>query len=160
MWAFFFLYPRFAYYFVAIGFAVFILSMIQVWTFLVAAARQTARIRKMFFFAVLHQEMAWFDTTQIGTLNTRLTDDINTIREGIGDKISIFLQFFSTFVSGLIIGFIYGWKLALVVTSVSPLLAASTAIWSTVSVWGFIDKPDKAYNTYAQKRWENGRNLV
>uniref|UniRef100_A0A8C0ZHL9 ABC-type xenobiotic transporter n=1 Tax=Cyanistes caeruleus TaxID=156563 RepID=A0A8C0ZHL9_CYACU len=129
---FFFLYPRFAYYFVAIGFAVFILSMIQVWTFLVAAARQTARIRKMFFFAVLHQEMAWFDTTQIGTLNTRLTDDINTIREGIGDKISIFLQFFSTFVSGLIIGFIYGWKLALVVTSVSPLLAASTAIWSTL----------------------------
>ncbi|XP_058688366.1 ATP-binding cassette sub-family B member 5 isoform X2 [Poecile atricapillus] len=123
---------KFAYYFVAIGFAVFILSMIQVWTFLVAAARQTARIRKMFFFAVLHQEMAWFDTTQIGTLNTRLTDDINTIREGMGDKISIFLQFFSTFVSGLIIGFIYGWKLALVVTSVSPLLAASTAIWSTL----------------------------
>ncbi|NWH93324.1 MDR1 protein, partial [Aegithalos caudatus] len=123
---------KFAYYFVGIGFAVFILSMIQVWTFLVAATRQTARIRQKFFFAVLHQEMAWFDTTQIGTLNTRLTDDINTIREGIGDKISIFLQFFSTFVSGLIVGFIYGWKLTLVVMSVSPLLAASAAVWSTL----------------------------
>uniref|UniRef100_A0A8C3X868 ATP binding cassette subfamily B member 5 n=1 Tax=Cyanoderma ruficeps TaxID=181631 RepID=A0A8C3X868_9PASS len=123
---------KFAYYFVGIGFAVFILSMIQVWTFLVTATRQTARIRQKFFFAVLHQEMAWFDTTQIGTLNTRLTDDINTIREGIGDKISIFLQFFSTFVSGLIVGFIYGWKLTLVVMSVSPLLAGSAAIWSTL----------------------------
>ncbi|NXR34260.1 MDR1 protein, partial [Zosterops hypoxanthus] len=123
---------KFAYYFVGIGFAVFILSMIQVWTFLVTAARQTARIRQKFFFAVLHQEMAWFDTTQIGTLNTRLTDDINTIHEGIGDKISIFLQFFSTFVSGLIVGFIYGWKLTLVVMSVSPLLAASAAIWSSL----------------------------
>ncbi|NXY34317.1 MDR1 protein, partial [Pomatorhinus ruficollis] len=123
---------KFAYYFVGIGFAVFILSMIQVWTFLVTATRQTARIRQKFFFAVLHQEMAWFDTTQIGTLNTRLTDDINTIREGIGDKISIFLQFFSTFVSGLIVGFIYGWKLTLVVMSVSPLLAASAAIWSAL----------------------------
>ncbi|NWR05352.1 MDR1 protein, partial [Paradoxornis webbianus] len=123
---------KFAYYFVGIGFAVFVLSMIQVWTFLVTATRQTARIRQKFFFAVLHQEMAWFDTTQIGTLNTRLTDDINTIREGIGDKISIFLQFFSTFVSGLIVGFIYGWKLTLVVMSVSPLLAASAAIWSTL----------------------------
>ncbi|NXI87511.1 MDR1 protein, partial [Rhipidura dahli] len=123
---------KFAYYYVAIGFAVFILSIIQVWTFLVTATRQTARIRQKFFFAVLHQEMAWFDTTQIGTLNTRLTDDINTIREGIGDKISIFLQFFSTFVSGLIIGFIYGWKLTLVVLSVSPLLAASAAVWSTL----------------------------
>ncbi|NXR72816.1 MDR1 protein, partial [Pycnonotus jocosus] len=123
---------KFAYYFVGIGFAVFILSLIQVWTFLVTAMRQTARIRQKFFFAVLHQEMAWFDTTQIGTLNTRLTDDINTIREGIGDKISIFLQFFSTFVAGLIVGFIYGWKLTLVVLSVSPLLAASAAVWSTL----------------------------
>ncbi|NXW69143.1 MDR1 protein, partial [Hirundo rustica] len=123
---------KFAYYFVGIGFAVFILSIIQVWTFLVTATRQTARIRQKFFFAVLHQEMAWFDTTQIGTLNTRLTDDINTIREGIGDKISIFLQFFSTFVSGLIVGFIYGWKLTLVVMSVSPLLASSAAVWSTL----------------------------
>uniref|UniRef100_A0A8C9NMR2 ABC-type xenobiotic transporter n=1 Tax=Serinus canaria TaxID=9135 RepID=A0A8C9NMR2_SERCA len=124
--------PRYAYYYVAIGFAVMILSTIQVWTFLVTAARQTTRIRQKFFFAVLHQEMAWFDITQIGALNTRLTDDINTIREGIGDKISIFLQFFSTFVSGLIIGFIYGWKLTLVVLSVSPLLAASAAVWSTL----------------------------
>ncbi|NXP32814.1 MDR1 protein, partial [Leiothrix lutea] len=123
---------KFAYYFVGIGFAVFILSMIQVWTFLVTATRQTARIRQKFFFAVLHQEMAWFDTTQIGALNTRLTDDINTIREGIGDKISIFLQFFSTFVSGLIVGFIYGWKLTLVVMSVSPFLAASAAVWSAL----------------------------
>uniref|UniRef100_A0A8C9NLQ8 ABC-type xenobiotic transporter n=1 Tax=Serinus canaria TaxID=9135 RepID=A0A8C9NLQ8_SERCA len=123
---------KYAYYYVAIGFAVMILSTIQVWTFLVTAARQTTRIRQKFFFAVLHQEMAWFDITQIGALNTRLTDDINTIREGIGDKISIFLQFFSTFVSGLIIGFIYGWKLTLVVLSVSPLLAASAAVWSTL----------------------------
>ncbi|NXP47320.1 MDR1 protein, partial [Heliornis fulica] len=123
---------KFAYYYVGIGCAVLILSTIQVWTFLTAAIRQTARIRQKFFFAVLHQEMAWFDTTQIGTLNTRLTDDINTIHEGIGDKICIFVQFFSTFLTGIIIGFIYGWKLTLVILSVSPLLAASAAVWSTL----------------------------
>uniref|UniRef100_A0A8C0AWX8 ABC-type xenobiotic transporter n=1 Tax=Buteo japonicus TaxID=224669 RepID=A0A8C0AWX8_9AVES len=123
---------KFAYYYVGIGCAVLILSTIQVWTFLVAATRQTARIRQKFFFAVLHQEMAWFDTTQIGTLNTRLTDDINTIHEGIGDKICIFVQFFATFLAGIIIGFIHGWKLTLVILSVSPLLAASAAVWSTL----------------------------
>uniref|UniRef100_A0A8C8B6R5 ATP-binding cassette sub-family B member 5 n=1 Tax=Otus sunia TaxID=257818 RepID=A0A8C8B6R5_9STRI len=129
-----FSYHRFAYYYVGIGCAVLILSTIQVWTFLIAATRQTARIRQKFFFAVLHQEMAWFDTTQIGMLNTRLTDDINTIHEGIGDKICIFVQFFATFLAGIIIGFIYGWKLTLVILSVSPLLAASAAVWSTVSL--------------------------
>ncbi|XP_010180454.1 PREDICTED: multidrug resistance protein 1-like [Mesitornis unicolor] len=123
---------KFAYYYVGIGFAVLILSTIQVWTFLIAATRQTARIRQKFFFAVLHQEMAWFDNTQIGTLNTRLTDDINTIHEGIGDKICIFVQFFATFLVGIIIGFIYGWKLTLVILSISPLLAASAAVWSTL----------------------------
>ncbi|KAM6422510.1 LOW QUALITY PROTEIN: ATP-binding cassette sub-family B member 5 [Rhynochetos jubatus] len=123
---------KFAYYYVGIGCAVLILSTIQVWTFLIAATRQAARIRQKFFFAVLHQEMAWFDTTQIGTLNTRLTDDINTIHEGIGDKICIFVQFFATFLAGIIIGFIHGWKLTLVILSVSPLLAASAAVWSTL----------------------------
>ncbi|XP_009482160.2 ATP-binding cassette sub-family B member 5 [Pelecanus crispus] len=123
---------KFAYYYVGIGCAVLILSTIQVWTFLIAATRQTARIRQKFFFAVLHQEMAWFDTTQIGMLNTRLTDDINTIHEGIGDKICIFVQFFATFLAGIIIGFIHGWKLTLVILSVSPLLAASAAVWSTL----------------------------
>ncbi|XP_061853387.1 ATP-binding cassette sub-family B member 5 [Colius striatus] len=123
---------KFAYYYVGIGCAVLILSTIQVWTFLIAAARQTSRIRQKFFFAVLHQEMAWFDTTQIGTLNTRLTDDINTIHGGIGDKICIFVQFFATFLTGIIIGFIYGWKLTLVILSISPLLAASAAVWSAL----------------------------
>ncbi|XP_009077778.1 PREDICTED: multidrug resistance protein 1-like, partial [Acanthisitta chloris] len=123
---------KFAYYYVGIGFAVLILSTIQVWTFLIAATRQAARIRQKFFYAVLHQEMAWFDTTQIGTLNTRLTDDINMIHEGIGDKICIFVQFLSTFLTGIIIGFIHGWKLTLVILSVSPLLAASAAVWSTL----------------------------
>ncbi|XP_009993265.1 PREDICTED: multidrug resistance protein 1-like [Chaetura pelagica] len=123
---------KFAYYYVGIGFAVLILSTIQVWTFLIAATRQAARIRQKFFFAVLHQEMAWFDTTQIGMLNTRLTEDINTIHEGIGDKICIFVQFVATFLTGIIVGFIYGWKLTLVILSVSPLLAASAAVWSSL----------------------------
>nr|XP_028606429.1 ATP-binding cassette sub-family B member 5 isoform X2 [Podarcis muralis] len=119
-----------AYYFVGIGFGVLLCSMIQVWTFVTSSARQTARIREKFFFAVLHQEMAWFDTNQIGTLNTRLTDDINTIHEGIGDKLSIIMQNLSTFLTGIIIGFVHGWKLTLVILSVSPLLVVSGGVWS------------------------------
>ncbi|XP_044861604.1 ATP-dependent translocase ABCB1-like [Mauremys mutica] len=135
---------RFAYYYAGIGFAVVILSTIQVWTFLTSAARQTARIRQKFFFAILHQEMAWFDTSEIGTLNTRLTDDINTIHEGIGDKICIFVQFFSTFLTGIVIGFVYGWKLTLVILSVSPLLAAAAAVGS-IFLASFTTKELSAY---------------
>ncbi|XP_065435277.1 ATP-dependent translocase ABCB1-like [Chrysemys picta bellii] len=135
---------RFAYYYAGIGFAVVILSTVQVWTFLTSAARQTARIRQKFFFTILHQEMAWFDTSQIGMLNTRLTEDINTIQEGIGDKFCIFVQFFATFLTGIVIGFVYGWKLTLVMLSVTPLLSAAAAVGS-VFLASFTTKELTAY---------------
>lgn len=106
---------KYAYYYVGTGAAVLVLAAIQVTMFLLSATRQTKRIREKFFHAILHQEMGWFDTHQIGTLNQRLTDDINTINEGLGDRICIFVQFFCTFVSGFVIGFVYGWKLTLVI---------------------------------------------
>uniref|UniRef100_A0A8B9KNW3 ATP-binding cassette, sub-family B (MDR/TAP), member 5 n=1 Tax=Astyanax mexicanus TaxID=7994 RepID=A0A8B9KNW3_ASTMX len=111
---------------------VLLLGTFQVMLFLLTATRQTKRIREKYFHAVLHQQMAWFDTHPIGELNTRLTDDINTINDGLGDKICIFVQFFCRFLAGIIIGFIYGWKLTLVIMSVSPLLAGSAAVWSKI----------------------------
>ncbi len=137
--------------------------------FLLTAAKQTKRIREKYFHAILHQQMSWFDTHQIGELNIRLTEyvkcshrllsvtwsvlwlhlrclgvkfmdlpsfaqcsDINTINDGLGDKICVFVQFFCTFIAGFVIGFIYGWKLTLVILAVSPLLAGSAAVWSKV----------------------------
>ncbi|KAG8443041.1 hypothetical protein GDO86_011745 [Hymenochirus boettgeri] len=135
---------RFSYYYVGLGSAVFLLSLFQIWTFLVSATRQIRRIRQKFFKAVLHQDMAWFDSNQVGTLNTRLTDDINTIHEGLGDKLCIFVQFLSSFVSGIVIGFLNGWKLTLVILSVSPLLGTSAAIW-TKFVASFTSKELQAY---------------
>ncbi|XP_051721292.1 ATP-dependent translocase ABCB1 [Ctenopharyngodon idella] len=121
-----------AYYFVAIGAAVLVLGTFQVMLFLLTAAKQTKRIREKYFHAILHQQMSWFDTHPIGELNIRLTDDINTINDGLGDKICVFIQFFCTFLTGFIIGFIYGWKLTLVILAVSPLLAGSAAVWSKI----------------------------
>ncbi|KAK2903283.1 hypothetical protein Q8A67_007996 [Cirrhinus molitorella] len=121
-----------AYYFVAIGGAVLVLGTFQVMLFLLTAAKQTKRIREKYFHAILHQQMSWFDTHPIGELNIRLTDDINTINDGLGDKICVFVQFFCTFISGFVIGFVYGWKLTLVILAVSPLLAGSAAVWSKI----------------------------
>uniref|UniRef100_A0A8D2LXL9 ABC-type xenobiotic transporter n=1 Tax=Varanus komodoensis TaxID=61221 RepID=A0A8D2LXL9_VARKO len=125
---------RHASYYVGLGFGVMLCSFIEIWAFVTSSARQTTRIRKKFFFSVLHQEMGWFDTIQTGTLNTRLTDDINTIHEGIGIKIGIIIEVFSTFVSGIIIAFAYGWKLTLVTLCIAPLLVASGFVWSYVSL--------------------------
>ena len=58
--------------------------------------------------------------------------DVNKIQEGIGEKMCLFFQWFSTFLTGFIVGFFYGWKLTLVILSVSPLLAISGAVMGKV----------------------------
>lgn len=63
--------------------------------------------------------------------------DVNKVKEGIGDKVGNALQWFFTFIAGMVIGFIKGWKLSLVILAVSPLLAISGGIMSMVSASGF-----------------------
>ncbi|XP_073437552.1 ATP-dependent translocase ABCB1-like isoform X1 [Dendrobates tinctorius] len=127
-----------------LGISVLILCFLETLTFMISAARQIKRIRQMFFNAILHQDMAWFDSYQIGTLNNRLTQDIATIYDGLSNKLCIFVQLVSSSVTGIVIAFVYGWKLTLVIISISPLLGLSGALWSKISA-SYITKEIKAY---------------
>ena len=51
-----------------------------------------------------------------------LYSDVTKVVDGIGDKVAILLQSISSFVAGISVSFFYGWKLTLVIISVSPLL--------------------------------------
>nr|KAG5714213.1 hypothetical protein BaRGS_018430 [Batillaria attramentaria] len=83
------------------------------------AERQAHRIRHKFLYNVLRQDIAWFDTHDIGELNTRLADDVLKIHDGIGDKVGTFVQWNCGAIAGFIIGFVYGWKLTLVILALA-----------------------------------------
>ena len=59
--------------------------------------------------------------------------DLNKVKEGIGDKFSFCLQYTAQFLSGFAIGFWKGWKMALVMMSLTPLLAICAGFFSVVS---------------------------
>ena len=59
--------------------------------------------------------------------------DLERVREGLGDKVSFMFQFLAQFIAGFTIGFVYGWKLALVMMSLTPLLAICGAFLSKVN---------------------------
>ena len=59
--------------------------------------------------------------------------DINKIKDGIGDKFGSFIQYFATFLIGVLLGFIRGWKLTLVILAISPLLFISAMLFTKVS---------------------------
>lgn len=118
---------QYALYYVYIGVAVFIASFFQVSTWMLACERQVYALRQEFFYEVLRREISWFDRHQSGELTTKLNDDLERVREGIGDKCSMMIQYASTFVAGFIVGFVKGWQLTLVIMSLTPLLALSSA---------------------------------
>uniref|UniRef100_A0A9J7ZXA3 Bile salt export pump n=1 Tax=Cyprinus carpio carpio TaxID=630221 RepID=A0A9J7ZXA3_CYPCA len=119
---------NFAYYYVGIGAGVFILGYLQISLWITAAARQIQIIRKMYFRKVMRMEIGWFDCTSVGELNTRMSDDINKINDAIADQVGIFIQRFTTFVCGFLMGFAKGWKLTLVIVSVSPLIGVGAGL--------------------------------
>ncbi|KAE8299342.1 Bile salt export pump ATP-binding cassette sub-family B member 11 [Larimichthys crocea] len=76
----------------------------------------------------MRMEIGWFDCNSVGELNTRISDDINKINNAIADQMSIFIERFSTFVFGYIVGFISGWKLTLVDIAASPLIGVAAGL--------------------------------
>ncbi|CAO2617614.1 ATP-dependent translocase ABCB1 [Lemmus lemmus] len=139
-----FLFFRYAYYYTGIGAGVLIVAYIQVSFWCLAAGRQIHKIRQKFFHAIMSQEIGWFDVHDVGELNTRLTDDVSKINEGIGDKIGMFFQAMATFFGGFIIGFTRGWKLTLVILAISPVLGLSAGLWAKI-LSSFTDKELQAY---------------
>ncbi|XP_013885124.1 multidrug resistance protein 1 [Austrofundulus limnaeus] len=134
----------YAIYYSIMGAVVLVAAYMQVSLWTLAAGRQVKRIRTLFFHRIMQQDIGWFDVNETGELNTRLTDDVYKIQEGIGDKVGMLIQSFSSFIAAFIIGFTKGWKLTLVILAVSPALGISAALFSKVLAT-FTSKEQSAY---------------
>lgn len=55
------------------------------------------------------------------------------IQAGIGDKVSLFLNYFTTFIAGFVIAFTINWKMALVVAVMLPLISLTAGIIAKVT---------------------------
>ncbi|KAK7871055.1 hypothetical protein R5R35_007257 [Gryllus longicercus] len=97
-----------------------------------SAHRQVGRVRRLFLRAVLRQEMAWFDTRNPSSFASRLTEDLDKMQDGIGEKLGMFMFLVVSFVSSVIMSLLYGWELTLVVLSCAPVIIVATALVSKV----------------------------
>jgi ATP-binding cassette subfamily B (MDR/TAP) protein 1 len=113
--------------YVLIGVSVYVSSLIQITCWQTACERQVHRIRLAFFRSVLRQELAWFDKNQSGELAVKFNDDIERIRDGLGEQFSLIIKYSASFVTGFMVGFIVSWRLTLVIMVATPLLALFSA---------------------------------
>lgn len=134
----------FAAYYCYIGLGTIICGYVQTAFWSVAAVRQAHRIRTSCFRSIMQQEIGWFDTTDSGELSTRLTDDVTKIQNGIGDKVAMVIQSVTMFLAGFTIGFVYSWKLTLVILSLTPALVVTGGITGKV-IGNLTSKEQSAY---------------
>ncbi|KAG4076722.1 hypothetical protein HA402_002009 [Bradysia odoriphaga] len=108
---------------IVIGFA----AVIQTYLFNMSGVNLTTRIRAQVFGAVIRQDMAWFDDSNnsVGALSVRLTSNAATIQGSIGYPVSGMIQSVASFIIGVIIAFVYVWKMALVILPTAPLVIFS-----------------------------------
>ncbi|KAI8147824.1 putative ABC transporter protein [Fennellomyces sp. T-0311] len=110
-----------------LGTAVLIASYFANSFWIMTGENQTRRIRMLYLHAVLRQDMSWFDKAEEGSLTTRLAADTQTIQDGISEKFGLLVLCLAQFVSGYIVAFIKGWKMALVMLATMPVLLGTGA---------------------------------
>uniref|UniRef100_A0A182J704 ABC-type xenobiotic transporter n=1 Tax=Anopheles atroparvus TaxID=41427 RepID=A0A182J704_ANOAO len=111
-----------------------------------SAHKQISRIRQLFLQAVLRQDMTWYDLNSDDSFAVRITDDLDKLKEGIGEKLSIFTYLVMSFVISVIFSFFYGWKLTLVILSCAPIIILATAFVAKMQST-LTEKELKAYSS-------------
>lgn len=84
--------------------------------------------RKEFFEAVLRQEAGYFQTETTGALTNMLNANVEDLRAATGVKVSMWLMFLIQAVVGVIVAFVYSWKLTLVLIAISPLMGIGSVL--------------------------------
>lgn len=93
--------------------------------FTLSASRQIKRIREAYVRTLLCQEIGWFDVNEPMQLATKVADTTTKIQDGMGRKVGDGINFMAMAVSGVIIGLIKGWELALALMAFTPVIAFS-----------------------------------
>nr|XP_032522824.1 multidrug resistance protein homolog 49-like isoform X2 [Danaus plexippus plexippus] len=110
----------------------FLCGVISVDLFNYAALRQIERVKERFLQSVLRQDITWYDLNTSMNFATKVSDDVEKYREGIGEKVPMLIYLVMSFVTAVLISLAYGWELTLVILSCAPVIIATTAVVAKV----------------------------
>lgn len=109
--------------FAVLGTIEFVLGYLQCYLSKVSASHQATVMKMELFSSILSKDMSWFDVNRSGELSNRLTEDTDRVEDGIGEKFALTFQQISSFITGIFVGFYYGWELALIMCCSLPFMA-------------------------------------
>ncbi|KAK6933229.1 ABC transporter type 1, transmembrane domain [Dillenia turbinata] len=114
---------------VYIAAGVFAAGWIEVSCWILTGERQTAVIRSRYVQVLLNQEMSFFDTYgNNGDIVSQVLSDVLLIQSALSEKVGNYIHNMATFFSGLVIGFINCWQIALITLASGPFIVAAGGI--------------------------------
>ncbi|XP_004492090.1 ABC transporter B family member 20-like isoform X1 [Cicer arietinum] len=114
---------------VYIAAGVFVAGWIEVSCWILTGERQTAVIRSKYVQVLLNQDMSFFDTYgNNGDIVSQVLSDVLLIQSALSEKVGNYIHNMATFFSGLVIGLINCWQIALITLATGPFIVAAGGI--------------------------------
>ncbi|KAG8384714.1 hypothetical protein BUALT_Bualt04G0147000 [Buddleja alternifolia] len=138
---------KYALYFVYLGLIVCFSSYAEIACWMYSGERQVGAFRKKYLEAVLKQDVGFFDTdARTGDIVFSVSTDTLLVQDAISEKVGNFIHYLSTFLAGLVVGFVSAWKLALLSVAVIPGIAFAGGLYA-YTLTGLTSKSRESYAT-------------
>ncbi|XP_057520627.1 ABC transporter B family member 19 [Amaranthus tricolor] len=136
---------KYALYFVYLGLIVCASSYAEIACWMYTGERQAGTLRKKYLEAVLKQDVGFFDTdARTGDIVFSVSTDTLLVQDAISEKVGNFIHYLSTFLAGLVVGFVSAWKLALLSVAVIPGIAFAGGLYA-YTLTGLTSKSRQSY---------------
>ncbi|KAK4833941.1 hypothetical protein QYF36_013770 [Acer negundo] len=136
---------KYALYFVYLGLVVCLSSYAEIACWMYTGERQVSTLRKKYLEAVLKQDVGFFDTdARTGDIVFSVSTDTLLVQDAISEKVGNFIHYLSTFLAGLVVGFVSAWKLALLSVAVIPGIAFAGGLYA-YTLTGLTSKSRESY---------------
>ncbi|EFO24761.1 hypothetical protein LOAG_03722 [Loa loa] len=116
------------YLYASVGVSMVIVTITQYICLKNASLNITCTMRQEYMKSLLRQDATWLDQQKSGTLTAQLNANIEKIKDGISDKVGMIIRGVAMFLTSLVIGFIYEWRITLVMLGMGPASAALLSI--------------------------------
>lgn len=126
-----------------------------------AGEHLTTKLRVALFRNILRQDQSFYDAPgrDAGALSGLLSGDCEAVHQLYGQSIGFKLQMLCNITVGLIIGFIYQWKLAFVTLACLPVMVLAGALQQMMLV-GFGHEAEKDEDSIVNESLSNIRTVV
>ncbi|KAL6136448.1 hypothetical protein ACLB2K_061743 [Fragaria x ananassa] len=136
---------KYALYFVYLGLIVCVSSYAEIACWMYSGERQVSTLRKKYLEAVLKQDVGFFDTdARTGDIVFSVSTDTLLVQDAISEKVGNFIHYLSTFLAGLVVGFVSAWRLALLSVAVIPGIAFAGGLYA-YTLTGLTSKSRESY---------------